>query len=59
MQNLVFAFHHFDTDNSGFITEKNLTEAFHREGKKVTSEQIHEIFESADLEKKGNFSLII
>ena len=33
MQNLQFAFHHFDVDNSGFITEQDLTEVFHREGK--------------------------
>ncbi len=33
MQNLQFAFHHFDVDNSGYITEQDLTEVFHREGK--------------------------
>lgn len=33
MQNLQFAFHHFDVDNSGFITEQDLAEVFHREGK--------------------------
>ena len=33
MQNLQFAFHHFDADGSGFITEQDLTEVFHREGK--------------------------
>ena len=36
MQNLMFAFHHFDVDNSGYITEQNLSEVFHREGRKIT-----------------------
>jgi calcium-dependent protein kinase len=43
MQNLWFAFHHFDVDNSGFITEAGLTEVFHREGRPMSTEQIHEI----------------
>ena len=34
MQNLWFAFHHFDVDNSGYITEAGLQEVFHREGRK-------------------------
>jgi Ca2+-binding EF-hand superfamily protein len=38
MQNLWFAFHHFDVDNTGFITEKSLKEVFMREGKKFTDE---------------------
>jgi calcium-dependent protein kinase len=33
MQNLQFAFHHFDVDGSGYITEQDLVEVFHREGK--------------------------
>jgi len=33
MQNLQFAFHHFDVDGSGYITEQDLAEVFHREGK--------------------------
>jgi Ca2+-binding EF-hand superfamily protein len=33
-----------------------LTEVFHREGRKVTSEQIHEIMEQADPEHKGKIS---
>ena len=43
MQNLQFAFHHFDVGNSGYITESSLTEVFHREGRKMTEQQIHEI----------------
>lgn len=47
-QNLLFAFHHYDVSNSGFITEESLIEVFHREGKKLTREQIHEIMEGVD-----------
>lgn len=43
MQNLWFAFHHFDVENSGYITEAGLTEVFHREGRKFTPEQIKSI----------------
>lgn len=44
LNNLWFAFHHFDVSNSGFITEEGLIEVFHREGRKMTKEQIHDIF---------------
>ena len=36
MQHLWFAFHHFDVENSGFITEVGLAEVFHREGRRIT-----------------------
>jgi calcium-dependent protein kinase len=38
--NLIFAFHHFDSDNSGFITAENLRECFRREGKHLNDEEI-------------------
>lgn len=38
--NLRFAFHHFDTDNSGYITSVNLKECFKREGKHLSDEEI-------------------
>ena len=56
MQNLWFAFHHFDVENSGFITEQGLTEVFHREGRKFTPEQIHEIMKQVDQDNKGKIS---
>ena len=31
-----FAFHHFDVDNSGFITAQNLMEVFKRQGQTLT-----------------------
>lgn len=41
--NMTFAFHHFDIDNTGFITEANLEEAFRREGKHLTHEELTEM----------------
>lgn len=56
MQNLWFAFHHFDVDNSGYITEAGLTEVFTREGRNMTKQQIQEIMRQADPEGKGRIS---
>jgi Ca2+-binding EF-hand superfamily protein len=53
---LWFAFHHFDVTNSGFITEDSLIEVFHREGKKLSREKIHEIMRDADPQNKGKIS---
>eukprot|EP00347_Sterkiella_histriomuscorum_P002144 403369302 len=58
VQNLNFAFHHFDADNSGFITEGGLSEVFYREGRKNKKEQIDEIMKHADPEKKGRISYV-
>jgi len=41
--NLLFAFHHFDTDNTGFITVDNLKECFRREGKHLTTAELQAI----------------
>ena len=38
--NMIFAFHHFDIDNTGYITEANLEECFRREGKHMTHEEL-------------------
>lgn len=38
--NMLFAFHHFDIDNTGFITEEDLQECFRREGKHLTHEDL-------------------
>ena len=54
--NLWFAFHHFDVENSGYITEEGLVEVFHREGKKISREKIHEIMKDADPLNKGKIS---
>lgn len=55
--NIEFAFHHFDTDNNGLITLDNLVEAFHREGKGLTEEEIKDILSQADISKTGEISL--
>lgn len=39
-QNLKFAFHHFDSDNTGYITNESLKECFQREGKSFSEEEI-------------------
>jgi calcium-dependent protein kinase len=56
LQNLTFAFHHFDVDNSGYITESGLVEVFHREGRHMTQEQVHDIMLQADSQNKGKIS---
>jgi Ca2+-binding EF-hand superfamily protein len=56
MQNLAFAFHHYDVDNAGYITEAGLAEVFHREGKFLGPEQVHEIMNQADPEGKGKIT---
>lgn len=38
--NLNFAFHHFDVDNSGFITAQNLQEAFKRQGRLIELKEV-------------------
>lgn len=41
--NLQFAFHHFDTDNEGYITKHDLKEVFKRQGQKLKDEEILEV----------------
>ena len=54
--NLDFAFHHFDVNNSGYITSDNLIECFKREGKHLTENEINEILEEIKTEKPGQVS---
>lgn len=55
--NISFAFHHFDTDNNGFITLDNLVEAFNREGKGLGAEEIKDILAQADISNTGKISI--
>jgi calcium-dependent protein kinase len=55
--NVKFAFHHFDTDNNGYITVDNLVEAFNREGKGLSPDEIQEMLTQADISKTGQLSL--
>jgi len=41
--NLRFAFHHFDTDNEGYITKSDLKEVFKRSGQKLTDSDWNKI----------------
>jgi Ca2+-binding EF-hand superfamily protein len=42
-ENLIFAFHHFDTDNEGYITKKDLKEVFRRQGKSIDDDDLDRI----------------
>ena len=48
LQNLQFAFHHFDTRNQGFITKDDIKEVFKREGRKVTEDELGELVGAGD-----------
>ena len=52
-QNLVFAFHHFDIDNTNFITVDNLEECFRREGKHLSSEELGEMLSQVKTAEPG------
>lgn len=38
--NLMFAFHHFDSENKGYIDHHSLEECFRREGKHFNDDEI-------------------
>ena len=44
LQNLQFAFHHFDTKNQGQITKEDMREVFRREGRPFTEHDLEEMF---------------
>lgn len=54
--NLMFAFHHFDVDNSGYITKENLIECFKREGKHMKEDEVNEMLKDVHPEKAGHIS---
>lgn len=41
--NLLFAFNYFDTENKGYITKKDLTEVFRRQGKFLSDDDLTRI----------------
>ena len=45
--NLRFAFHHFDTDNEGYITKNDLKEVFKRSGQRLTDSDLNKIIKQA------------
>lgn len=54
--NLKFAFHHFDSDNSGYLTHASLAECFRREGKHFTDDEIKKMLEQVNPKKEGKIS---
>jgi hypothetical protein len=54
--NLTFAFHHFDVQNSGYITEQNLEECFRREGKHLTHEEIQAMLSQVQTATPGRIT---
>ena len=54
--NMTFAFHHFDIDNSGFITEANLEECFRREGKHLTHEELETMLSQVQTATEGRIT---
>ena len=54
--NMTFAFHHFDIDNTGYITVENLNECFRREGKHLTSEELQEMLGQVQTETPGRIT---
>lgn len=49
-------FKSFDMDNSGFITEDNLIDAFSKFNKELKKEEIQEIMKEHDFSKEGSIS---
>ena len=56
-QNLLFAFNHFDLNGNGAITEEEFVEAFRREGRVVSADEIKASLMSAgDLDSTGDIT---
>lgn len=55
--NIKFAFHHFDTNNDGTIGVDDLIEAFHREGRGLTKEDIESMLTQVGIKKTDNITL--
>lgn len=55
--NLMFAFHHFDTDQSGFITPDNLKECFRREGKHLSDTEVDMMVAEVNPQTPGQVTL--
>lgn len=48
LQNLQFAFHHFDTKNSGKIRKIDIIEVFKREGREISETDLEEMMGTTD-----------
>jgi len=54
--NMIFAFHHFDIDNTGYITVENLEECFRREGKHLTRDELTQMLSAVQSSEPGRVS---
>ena len=54
--NLLFAFHHFDINNTGFITESALEECFRREGKHLAHEDLQAMLSQVTVATPGQIT---
>ena len=54
--NLLFAFHHFEETEKGFITAESLVECFRREGKHLTTDEVNEIMKDVKHSDKTRIS---
>jgi Ca2+-binding EF-hand superfamily protein len=55
-ENLRFAFHHYDSDNDGFISAANLIEAFHREGRNISEDEVYKMIEDFGVSKEAKLT---
>ena len=54
--NLLFAFHHFDIDNTGVITHDNLKECFKREGRHFEDEELNTMLAEVKCAEPGKIT---
>eukprot|EP00357_Protocruzia_adherens_P006319 CAMPEP_0114990346 /NCGR_PEP_ID=MMETSP0216-20121206/10739_1 /TAXON_ID=223996 /ORGANISM="Protocruzia adherens, Strain Boccale" /LENGTH=483 /DNA_ID=CAMNT_0002353499 /DNA_START=1089 /DNA_END=2540 /DNA_ORIENTATION=- len=55
-EQLYSAFKHYDVDNTDFITETNIKEAFNRAGRKISDKEIKIMISEVDVTKDGKIS---
>jgi len=55
-EKLWMAFKHFDVDDTGYITEQNLIEAFANAGKDFTQEEVQQMIQEGDKLKDSRIS---
>ena len=48
-EHIWYIFKKFDTDNSGYISQENLTHVMNKLGKKFTPEEVEEMIREVDL----------
>ena len=54
--NMKFAFHHFDIDNTGVITIENLEECFKREGRQLSADDLKSMLAEVNCADPGKIT---